>query len=450
MISISAKLHSAGRARPPGGPLRHAQVCAARPEVGPYRTHLHPIALTLAFALVACTTFASEPGFHRRRGLPHLAARAETGGELRVAYLGGSITAAEGWRSLATARLRELLPHTTITEINAGLPGTGSDLGVCRLESDVLRHQPDLIFVEFAVNDASTPPARVERTLEGIVRQTRRALPSADIFFVYTVSTPGLLDLQAGRLPPAAQAMERVAAHYGIPSLHFGVEVARRVSAGSLVFKGTSADGDRAFSLDGVHPTPAGHRIYFETLDRALPLLLPNLTPRPALPPPLRADNWERSGLQLAADAARLGDWTPVPLDDANLRGATKALLPPTWRAATPGSAVEFTFTGTRFGFLGIAAPDSGEFAVSIDGGAPVRGTFFDAYASPTFCRQRAWWFPETLAPGAHRARIELLATALDKAAIKADAGKPLDDPAPYSPNRLTLCGLIWIDAPAP
>lgn len=399
----------------------------------------------------AITHAASEPALHVRAGLPNVAARAATDGELRVAYLGGSITAAEGWRPLATTHLRRLFPQLTIAEIPAGLPGTGSDLGVCRLEHDVLRHRPDLIFVEFAVNDANTPPGQIERTMEGIVRQTRRANPHTDLCFVYTVSTPGLPELQAGHFPAAAHAMERIAEHYGIPSLHFGVEIAQRIAAGSLVFKDPAAPDDpRTFSLDGVHPTPAGHRVYFETLSRALPAWLAAPPARGPLPGPLHADNWEHAGLRLLHETMRRGDWTLVALDDANLRGATKALLPPTWRTAEPGAAVEFEFTGRILGLLGIAAPDSGEFRVTVDDLAPVTGTFFDAYASPTFCRQRPWFYPEMLSAGPHRVRVELLGTMLDKVALKAKAGKPVDDPAPYAAHRLTLCGVLTVASPTP
>jgi len=402
-----------------------------------------------AGALLGATGAFALDALHVREGWPHASAQAQETSELRVAFLGGSITAAEGWRPLTMARLRELLPTTKLTEINAGLPGTGSDLGVCRVGRDVLRHQPDVVFVEFAVNDASTPPAQIERTIEGIVRQTKLANPAADLCFVYTISTPGLPDIQTNRLPAAAAAMDRVAAHYGIPSLHFGVEVARRIASGELIFRGTAADGDRAFSLDGVHPTAVGHHTYFEQLAAALPALLTSRpSPRP-LPPPLHTDNWDRAALRELDNAMLRGPWDRVPLDDANLRGATKALLPPTWRTSTPGAALEFEFTGTRLGLLGIAAPDSGEFIVTIDDLPPERATFFDAYVTPTFCRQTKWFFPRELPAGPHRVRIELSATPLDKAAIKTRAGKTLEPAAAFAPQRLTLSGLLTVDTAA-
>src|SRR4051812_4484011 len=90
------------------------------------------------FVLLVCARVLnaaeSEPELHVRPGLPQLAARAAAAsGELRVAYFGGSITAAEGWRPLTTAHLRARFPNLTVVEIPASLPGTGSDLGACRL-----------------------------------------------------------------------------------------------------------------------------------------------------------------------------------------------------------------------------------------------------------------------------------------------------------------------------
>lgn len=414
---------------------------------------LRPLARLLSVLLLSWTVVASaEPELHVRTGLPGLAARATAGGELRVAYLGGSITAADGWRSLTTAHLRTLFPKLAITEIPAGLPGTGSDLGVFRLGRDVLRHRPDLLFVEFAVNDATTPPERIGRTMEGIVRQVWHANPHTDICFVYTVSTPGLPDLAAGRFPPAARAMETIAAHYGIPSIHLGVEVAQRLAAGSLVFKAPGAPDDApTFSPDGVHPTATGHRLYFGVVERSLPALLTAPAPRPTvLPPPLHADNWEHATLRLVDDTSRQGPWTPVAPDDPNLHGVTKNLLPPTWRTAEPGAAIAFEFRGRRFGLLGIGAPDSGEFRVTVDDLPPVTDTLFDAYASPTFCRQRPWFFPGELPDGPHRVRVELLGTTLDKAGIKARAGKPAGDLLPYRPHRLTLGGLLVLESNSP
>jgi hypothetical protein len=106
-----------------------------------------------------------------REGLGNFFAKVKAGKEIKVAYFGGSITAAAGWRVKTLKWLQEQYPNAKFSEINAAIGGTGSDLGVFRCYQDVIAKKPDLVFVEFAVNDGSAPPANIWRTMEGIVRQ---------------------------------------------------------------------------------------------------------------------------------------------------------------------------------------------------------------------------------------------------------------------------------------
>lgn len=116
----------------------------------------------LPLLLLASSALASEPEFslvdtqecHPREGLPNFLAKAKTpGAEIKVAYFGGSITAQPGWRPKSLAHFQKTWPQAKFSEINAAIGGTGSDLGVFRLKHDVLDQKPDLLFVEFAVND---------------------------------------------------------------------------------------------------------------------------------------------------------------------------------------------------------------------------------------------------------------------------------------------------------
>jgi lysophospholipase L1-like esterase len=114
---------------------------------------------------------------HERNSLPNTFASLEAGKTVRIAYLGGSITAQEGWRPKTLKWFRDQFPTAKVEEINAAIGGTGSDLGIFRLKHDVLDHDPDLLFVEFAVNDGGAPPEQIHRCMEGIVRQTWRHNP---------------------------------------------------------------------------------------------------------------------------------------------------------------------------------------------------------------------------------------------------------------------------------
>ena len=79
---------------------------------------------------------AEEPATRRpaveytvRGGLPNFYRQAEGGmAPLRVAYFGGSITAAGGWRVQTLAWFRESYPAAEITEINGAISGTNTAL----------------------------------------------------------------------------------------------------------------------------------------------------------------------------------------------------------------------------------------------------------------------------------------------------------------------------------
>ncbi|MHB8902292.1 MAG: SGNH/GDSL hydrolase family protein, partial [Thermoguttaceae bacterium] len=138
-----------------------------------------------------------------RQGLGNVLAKLEAGSQVRIAYFGGSITAASGWRVQTLKWFQETFPTARVSEINAAIGGTGSDLGVFRLGHDVLQHKPDLVFVEFAVNDGGASPERIWQTMEGIVRQIWTADPRTDICYVYTFRTGYEADLDKGKCPQA-------------------------------------------------------------------------------------------------------------------------------------------------------------------------------------------------------------------------------------------------------
>jgi lysophospholipase L1-like esterase len=403
---------------------------------------------------------AALPEFHVRGGWPHVAAKIARGEEVRVAFLGGSITAANGWRPLTLDRLRRAYPAARFTEIFAAVSGTGSDYGAPRLQRDVLRHRPDLLLVEFAVNDGAGSP-RVEAQMEGIVRQTWTANPAIDIGFVYTVAEGLVKDLLAGSYQSAARSMELVAAHYGIPSFNFGVEVARQVAAGTLVMSapesvaadpaGRDPQGRLIFTRDKTHPTAAGHRLYADRLAGALPEFLrapPEAAPR-VLPTPRSPQHWQRARLVAVAETAHDQQWQPVPPGDVHVTTQVgDNLVPPTWVALEPGATIEFRFKGTVLGLVGLKGPENGEFRVTVDDLPPETGTLFDRYSTPGRFLLARWFFSKSLADTEHRVRLELLATKIDKAAIMASAGQTIADPKPYAAHGLYLSGFLIVGEP--
>src|SRR5689334_12966880 len=107
--------------------------------------------LTCGDTIAAAPKFSSvEAKLSRsRNGLGNVIAKLRDGEPVKVAYLGGSITAAPGWRVQTLKWFQQEFPKAQVKEINAAIGGTGSDLGVFRVQHDALQHHPDLLFVEF-------------------------------------------------------------------------------------------------------------------------------------------------------------------------------------------------------------------------------------------------------------------------------------------------------------
>ena len=87
--------------------------------------------------------------------------RAQAGEALSVVFFGGSLTYGANasdplitsYRGLMATYLKERYPKAHFSIHDAAIGGSGSQLGLFRLERDVLAHKPDLVFLDFTVND---------------------------------------------------------------------------------------------------------------------------------------------------------------------------------------------------------------------------------------------------------------------------------------------------------
>lgn len=308
-----------------------------------------------------------------RGGLPNFFARLAAGGPVRIAYLGGSITAANGWRPKTLAWFRAQYPRAEVIEINAAISGTGSDYGACRIAADVLAKDPDLVFMEHRVNGGG---GYEDQSVEGIVRQIWKKNPRTDICLVYTISQWMLNDLKAGRQPAFGAVMERVANAYGIPSIDLGVEIAKRERAGTLLFTGKGAvEGKLVFSADGTHPGNAGHDVYRDVIARSMLTMQGAGKPEAhPLPSPLNARCWETAALIPITRAKLSAGWKAVePKQDAVYRedlGRTDAMLRGAMKCDKAGETITVTWNGTTVGFSDIPQGQGMEVEVTIDNAA--------------------------------------------------------------------------------
>ncbi len=356
-----------------------------------------------AYAPVAAKDWAA------RDGLGNVLAKLKHNDEVRIAYLGGSITAASGWRVMTRQWFSDHY-KSDIHEIHAAIGGTGSDLGVFRLGRDVLRHKPDLLFVEFAVNDGGAPPERIWRAMEGIVRQTWAANPRTDICFVYTYRVGYENDLKQGKHPQAAAAMEMLAAHYGIPTINLAKRIVEQEQQGKLIYKSNklATDGVIRFSTDGVHPLEAGHRIYTDMIAETV-TKMPQVPVDhgPKLAKPFITDHWQAAKMVPITSNMIDGDWKQLPSDNTLARrfGNRMGTL---WEASEPGSSLTFRFRGSQAKLYDLLGPDGGQVIITVDGKTRKKPVpRFDSYC--TYHRIATLMLADGLDPDAvHTIRIEI------------------------------------------
>lgn len=391
-----------------------------------------------------------------RGGLPNFFRKAQTtGAEVKIGYLGGSITAQNGWRAQTLAHFKQAYPQASFTEINAAIGGTGSDLGVFRVRQDVLSKGPDLLFVEFAVNDGGADPRRIIRAMEGIVRQTWQANPKTDICFVYTLTEALSPPMLEGKLQRSASAMEKVADHYGIPTITLGMEVAKLAKAGQLLWRAPlpKAEAEQAalggkvvFARDGVHPHDStGQVLYTQAIIRSLPALaIANATPTPHVSSlALDPANWERATLVPVTAAKLSAGLTPVDMKTDAFAKNWAHRLPAMVKLTQPGQSIAFRFKGTHCAVYDVIGPAGGMVAVTLDGKAQKSVQRIDAYC--TYPRLSTFVVGTGLSEGVHTVRLELLADPIDKAAVLAKNNNKIDKPERFAPLEFTPGGLLII-----
>ena len=353
--------------------------------------------------------------FHKRNSLPNIFQKIKTSRQIRIAYFGGSITAAEnGWRELTFDWFRLNFPQTAFYQINAAIGGTGSNLGVFRIEQDVLKHKPDLIFIEFAVNDGGLPREKILRSMEGIIRKCWNDNPYTDLCFVYTAVEAHVKNLVEGKMNPSVIAMEELADYYGIPSIHMGIEVARLFADNKLILSGDPNENERiiVFTKDHTHPlAESGHPLYASIVVKYLDKMKHKTGDfKHILREPYIKDNWEKARMMNLSGTEKTGIWEKLPSDNKFVLQFSK-FFPEIYKA-TPGSTLRFNFSGRVLVLYDLMGPGTGMLNVTIDG-KERKVNRFDGYS--TYYRLGMAILADDLEDGNHTAEITVLDGGINK-----------------------------------
>ena len=185
--------------------------------------------------------------------------RAAEGESITIAYLGGSITQgclaseiAYAYASRVTDWWKNTYKTAEIVSVNAGIGGTTSHFGGARVEEDVLTYKPDLVFIEFSVNDDAEE--FFKETYEGLVRRVLSSETAPGVVLIHNVryDTGG-----------NAQVMHaQVGRYYDLPSVSMQSSIFPKVVRGEL----------EAISIteDNLHPNDLGHQMVAQVITNFL------------------------------------------------------------------------------------------------------------------------------------------------------------------------------------
>lgn len=191
--------------------------------------------------------------------LKNLMKRAANGESLVIGFLGGSITQGSlsstpknCYAYLVYEWWKKSFPNAAFSFVNGGIGGTTSHYSGARAWKDVLCYRPDIVTVDFSVNDDANE--FFEETYEGTLRRLLAA-PSAPAVVV-------LNNVFYDTGKNAQDYHNRIADHYGIPHVSIKDTVYPDVESGKIV----RAD----ITPDNLHPNDKGHRLVADEICKLL------------------------------------------------------------------------------------------------------------------------------------------------------------------------------------
>ncbi len=185
--------------------------------------------------------------------------KAAAGEAVTIAFLGGSIT--QG--SLSTAPhncyaykvfewWKESFRNTDFKYINGGIGGTTSHFGAARVEADILSGNPDLVFVEFSVNDDDNE--HFLETYEGLVRHIYKNENAPAVVLISNVFYDTGLNAQPQHI--------KVAKHYELPLISMQKAIYPAVRDKQISV--------RDITPDDLHPNDIGHELVASVVNNFL------------------------------------------------------------------------------------------------------------------------------------------------------------------------------------
>ena len=278
--------------------------------------------------------------------------------ELKIGFIGGSITAFEDYRSWTEPVINWFVSNyddVRISSVNSGIGATKSDFAVFRAEDDL--DGCDLVFIEYAVNDNSEKTEYRMKTREGLIRKLLKK--QSDLVFVYTFAQEMYDDMIKNKIPKSISEFEELAEYYNISSIWMGREALNQNIDGRLRWE--------EWLPDGTHPTERGSFCYagavMKYLEQEMKKSVISCIHKDALP--LHPDNWENAAALSFDDISWKKPWSlrKNSINTGNINPGTHLYT------SAVGAELEFDFIGTGLFMVQMFGKLAAEFDYQVDKG---------------------------------------------------------------------------------
>lgn len=298
--------------------------------------------------------------------------KAQAGEPVTIGVIGGSITekySASTYENCYASYLQkwweERFPDTEITFINAGIGGTSSYLGVHRVDEDLLYAEPDVVVVEFSVNDGNDN--FYKKSYDNLVRKILKQEQEPAVMLLFTTQEDGT----------NAQANDSlIGFKYQLPMLSYANAVLPSIEAGEFTWSDISPDS--------VHPNDRGHAIIGEILYRYLNEVYARLDEISEEVTPFTADAVTKE-VYLEATLLDSDDIEPVSWGSYEEK-AINWYLPNNWYTENGEEPIVFEVEAANIGIAYQRTTDGtyGQYEVYIDGEYvyTLDGNFQDGWGS--------------------------------------------------------------------
>lgn len=316
--------------------------------------------------------------------------RAKAGEVLNVVFFGASLTwganatnpQVTSFRGVMAERMQAAYPQAHFRFWDSAIGGTGSQMGVFRVNRDVLSHKPDLVFLDFSANDDIYSPNLESPSVESLASYeslVRRLVLDAKCPVVQVI-----FPFKWNIKPNELEKMPRRTAHLAIAKT-YNCGVGDAIALISDRVEKGQADLDEIWNSDPVHPGDLGYSLFAEAAMDGLKQAVTNKQVCAAPEKMLYSDTYmSNSRVRITSLGALPTGWKA---GKPNLTAAYYDMLMSRWLddeviAAPKADRLKVQFRGAMVGLFGEGTPKSGKYRAYIDGemikgkGAAASGEF--------------------------------------------------------------------------